>query len=57
VIPRGVTEILDSAFEDSGLEVIEFEANSQLEIIGEDVSSFPLRNLWSCSYSSNILNK
>jgi len=34
VIPRGVTEISDSAFYFAGLEVILFEFNSQLETIG-----------------------
>jgi len=78
VIPRGVTEISHRAFYKSGLEVILFESNSQLETIGNyafsetsivsieipkvtsigsGVSYFPLRYLWSCSYSSNILNK
>ena len=60
-IPPGVTEILGSgnygAFEKSALEVIEFEAGSKLTSIGGRVSYFSLRNLWSCSYSSNILNK
>jgi len=57
VIPLGVTEILDGAFYNSGLEVIEFDAGSKLASIGIGVSYFPLRNLWSCSYSSNNLNK
>jgi len=57
VIPQGVVEILYGAFYGSALEVIEFEADSKLEYIGVWVSYFPLRNLWSCSYSSNILKK
>ena len=54
-IPQGVTEIQNGAFYESALEVIEFEVNSQLETIGQQVSSFPLRNVWSNLFSPNIV--
>ena len=53
MIPQGVTEILSKAFYQSELEVIEFEANSQLETIGEGVSYFPPCNL-GCARTPHI---
>mmetsp|Transcript_19533 Transcript_19533/g.38822 ORF Transcript_19533/g.38822 Transcript_19533/m.38822 type:complete len:109 (-) Transcript_19533:610-936(-) len=49
-IPKNIRAIFSQAFYNSGLRKVSFEANGQLETIGNAASYFPLR---SCSYSTH----